>query len=247
MIKAIIIEDEEIAAIRLQNMIQEVDGSIVIQKIIQSVKQAIAYLSSNTPDLIFLDIHLSDSNSFEIFSQLDVHIPIIFTTAYSEYALKAFQQNSIDYLLKPVSMESLQQAIKKFKKYGASQVPDYKAIFSGEHHYKKRFLVKMSNALQSINVSDIAYFYSEDKMTFAKLKNGKYIPLDDTLNTLENQLDPNYFFRINRKYLTGIDSITRMYYASKSKIQIDLDPAPVEFNVFVSIEKIGKFKKWLSL
>lgn len=247
MIKAIIIEDEEIAAIRLQNMIQEADGSIVIQKIIHSVKQAVAYLSSNTPDLIFLDIHLSDSNSFEIFKEVEIHTPIIFTTAYSEYALKAFKQNSIDYLLKPISGESLGKAIEKFKKFGTSQTPDYRAIFSEEPQYKKRFLVKMNKALQTVDVSEISYFYSEDKVTFVKLKNGKSVPLDDTLTAIENQLDPKEFFRINRKYLVGIHSIKKMYYASKSKIQVDLEPESEEFNVFVSVERLGKFKKWLSI
>ncbi|MBQ4914572.1 response regulator transcription factor [Maribacter sp. MMG018] len=244
--KAIIIEDEEIAAIRLQNMVQEIDGSIVIHKVIQSVKKAVEYLTSNTPDLIFLDIHLSDSNSFEIFNHLEIKTPIIFTTAYSEYALKAFQQNSIDYLLKPVSKDTLQKAIEKFKTFGGSEVPNYKAIFSSEHHYKKRFLVKMNNTLQSINISEIAYFYSEDKVTFSKLKNGRNIPLDDTLNFLENQLDPKDFFRVNRKYLVGINSITKMYYASKSRIQVNLEPKPNDLNVMVSVERMGKFKIWLS-
>lgn len=248
MIKAIIIEDEEIAAIRLQNMIQDVDESIVIQKIIHSVKQAVSYLSSNTPDLIFMDIHLSDSNSFEIFKEIEVLTPIIFTTAYSEYALKAFKQNSIDYLLKPVSRETLMQAIEKFKKFGNSEVPDYSNIFSNqENEYRARFLVKMNNALQSVDINEVAYFYSEDKITFIKLNNNKSVPIDETLNTLEDQLDPKKFFRVNRKYLVGIHAIERMYYASKSKLQIDLNPKSEEFNVFVSVEKLGKFKKWLSI
>ena len=248
MIKAIIIEDEEIAAIRLQNMVQEIDAEIVVSKHITSTKKAREYLSSNVPDLIFMDIHLSDSNSFEIFKDLEVESPIIFTTAYSEYAIKAFKQNSIDYLLKPISRESLEQAINKFKKIGKSEIPNYRSLFLSEQpDYKKRFLVKMNKALQSIDISDIAYFYSEDKVTFIKLKNDKVVPIDDTLNALEEQLDPKAYFRINRKYLIGIDSIKQMYYASKSRIQVNLEPHPGGSTVLVSVERLGKFKKWLSL
>lgn len=248
MIKAIIIEDEEIAAIRLQNLVQELDDNIAVAKHMTSAKQAIEYLNSNVPDLIFLDIHLSDSNSFEIFNHLEVNSPIIFTTAYSEYAIKAFKQNSIDYLLKPISKEALGAALEKFKKLGRLEVPDYRGLLLGERKpYKQRFLVKMNNALQSIDIGDIAYFYSEDKVTFIKLKSDKSIPTDETLNALENELDPKQFFRINRKYLVGIDAITKMYYASKSKVQINLEPAPNDINVMVSVERLGKFKKWLSL
>ncbi|MEO0572750.1 MAG: LytTR family DNA-binding domain-containing protein [Bacteroidota bacterium] len=248
MIKAIIIEDEEIAAIRLQKLVQEIDGDIAIAKHITSAKQATEYLKDNVPDLIFLDIHLSDSNSFEIFNHIEVSSPIIFTTAYSDYAIKAFKQNSIDYLLKPISREALETAITKFKKLGKAQVPDYKDIFLGTPTtYKTRFLVKMNNALQSIDVADIAYFYSEDKVTFIKLKGNRSVPMDETLNALETELDPKQFFRINRKYLVGINAIERMYYASKSRIQVNLQPVPPDANVMVSVERLGKFKKWLSL
>ena len=248
MIKAIIIEDEEIAAIRLQKLVQEIDGNIVVAKHITSTKQAVEYLAKNNPDLIFLDIHLSDSNSFEIFNHLEVESPIIFTTAYSDYAIKAFKQNSIDYLLKPISREALETAITKFKKLDKTQIPDYRDIFLGSPAtYKTRFLVKMNNALQSIDIADIAYFYSEDKVTFIKLKGNRSVPMDETLNALETELDPKQFFRINRKYLVGINAIERMYYASKSRIQVNLEPVPPDTNVMVSVERLGKFKKWLSL
>ena len=250
MIRAIIIEDEEIAAIRLQNMIKELDGSIVVSKHLKSVAQAAKYLNANEPpDLIFLDIHLSDSNSFEIFKQVEVHSPIIFTTAYSDYAIKAFDQNSIDYLLKPISKRGLEKALTKFKRFGnTDQVPDYRALFhEAPDPFRQRFLVKVNNTLQSVPVSEIAYFYSEDKVTFIRLVDGKSIAMDETLNALMEQLDPKKFFRINRKYLISIDSITRMYYTSKSRIQVDLEPEPKEANVMVSVERLGRFKKWLSL
>ncbi|MEM8508035.1 MAG: LytTR family DNA-binding domain-containing protein [Bacteroidota bacterium] len=248
MIKTVIIEDEEIAAIRLQRMVQEVDSNIVVAKHIVSAKGAIEYLRSNVPDLIFLDIHLSDNNSFEIFKELEVNSPIIFTTAYSEYAIQAFKQNSIDYLLKPISKDALNAALEKFKKFAGAKVPDYKAMLLGEREpYKKRFLVKMNNTLQTVDTGKIAYFLSEDKITFIRLKDGKRIPIDDTLNALVDQLDPKRFFRINRKYLVCIDAIKKMYYTSKSRIQVNLAPLPDDVNVMVSVERLGKFKKWLSL
>lgn len=247
MIKTVIIEDEEIAAIRLQRMVQELDSNIVVVKHIVSASGAIEYLSSNVPDLIFLDIRLSDNNSFEIFKDLEVNSPIIFTTAYSEYAIQAFKQNSIDYLLKPISEEALDTALKKFRKFGRTKVPDYRGLLLGDWvPYKQRFLVKINNSLQSVDTKEIAYFFSEEKITFIRMKGGKRIPIDDTLNALTDQLDPNRFFRINRKYLVCIDAIKKMYYTSKSRIQVNLEPAPDDLHVMVSVERLGRFKKWLS-
>ncbi|SDH52772.1 LytR/AlgR family response regulator transcription factor [Winogradskyella thalassocola] len=248
MIDAIIIEDEDIAAIKLQKMIQELDQEIHIKKILSSVKESVEYLSVNTPDLIFLDINLSDGNSFEIFNLInDIKSKIIFTTAYSEYAIKAFEQNSIDYLLKPIPKVSLRRSLEKLKKYSNQNAPDYTKIF---YHpidtYKKRFLVKMNNVLVTIEVDDIAYLYSEDKLTFIKKKNNKRIPIDYSLKKLEEILNPSQFYRVNRKYMVHRKAISKMYYSSKSKIILHLDPTTDEEQVPVAIEKTGKFKKWLS-
>lgn len=149
MITAVIIEDEDIAAIRLQKMIQEINESIHILKILSSVKESVEYLSNKQPDVIFLDINLSDSNSFEIFNQVpNISSKIIFTTAYSEYAIKAFEQNSIDYLLKPISKENLTRSLQKLERLSNETIPDYQKIFHDtESSYKKRFLVKMNNSL----------------------------------------------------------------------------------------------------
>ncbi|SEL38231.1 two component transcriptional regulator, LytTR family [Aquimarina amphilecti] len=248
MTKAIIIEDESIAAIRLQNLIQEVNNQIIIVKVLTSINESIQYLSTESPDLIFLDINLSDGYSFEIFKILEINTPIIFTTAYSEYAIKAFEQNSIDYLLKPVAKNSLSRSIDKFFGLNKNKLPEYKDLFlHNGKDYKKRFLVKMNNSLKTIEIDQIAYFYTEEKLTFVKLWNGKKTPVDFSLKKLEQELDPSNYFRINRKYIIHLKSIGEMYYTSKSRIKISLDPDTSESNIFVAIEKIGKFKKWLSL
>ncbi|WP_051477683.1 LytR/AlgR family response regulator transcription factor [Aquimarina pacifica] len=249
MIKAIIIEDEDIAAIKLQKMIQDIDGSIQIQKIISSVKDSVVYLSNNQPDLIFLDINLSDNNSFEIFNQVpDIKSKIIFTTAYSEYAIKAFELNSIDYLLKPISKETLERSIQKLKSWDHEKTPNYKDIFlDNGGTFKKRFLIKLNNSLISIEIDEVAYFYSDDKVTFIKLKNDKNVPIDYSLKKLEELLNPVDFYRVNRKYIVHISSIKKMYYSSKSKIILHLEPTAEDDHISVPIEKIGQFKKWLSI
>ena len=248
MTKAIIIEDENIAAIRLQNLIQEVNDQIVITKILSSVNESIQYLSTESPDLIFLDINLSDGYSFEIFKILDINTPIIFTTAYSEYAIKAFEQNSIDYLLKPVNKVALLRSIQKFFLLKKNELPVYKdLLLHNGKDYKKRFLVKINSALKTIDIDQVAYFYTDEKLTFIQLWNGKKMPIDFSLKKLEEELDPSNYFRINRKYIIHLKSIDKMYYTSKSRIKIDLKPTANEENIFVAIEKLGKFKKWLSL
>ncbi|WP_062059566.1 LytR/AlgR family response regulator transcription factor [Aquimarina longa] len=248
MTKGIIIEDESIAAIRLQNLIQEANDQIVIIKVLASVNESIQYLSIETPDIIFLDINLSDGYSFEIFKILDINIPIIFTTAYSEYAIKAFEQNSIDYLLKPVTKEALIRSIDKFFTLNKSMLPTYQNLLTNNAQgYKKRFLVKMNTSLKIISIDEIAYFYTDEKISFLKLWDGKKLPIDSSLKKLEQELNPSNYFRINRKYIVHLKSIEEMYYTSKSRIKVTLKPTSNENNIFVAIEKIGKFKKWLSL
>jgi len=248
MINAIIIEDEDIAAIKLQKMIQELDSEIHISRILSSVKESVAYLKVYKPDVIFLDINLSDDNSFEIFKLVDdINSKIIFTTAYSEYAIKAFEHNSIDYLLKPIPKEALQRSIEKLRKYDNQESIDYnKILFNSEDSFKKRFLIKTNNNLKTVETDEIAYFYSEDKVTFIKLKNDTRLPIEHALKSLEGLLNPKEFYRINRKYIIHISAISKMYYSSKSKIMLHLKPAVENEQISVAIEKVGKFKKWLS-
>jgi DNA-binding LytR/AlgR family response regulator len=247
-LKAIIIEDENIAAIKLQKMIEDIDSSITISKLLSSVKESVVYLSKNHPDLIFLDINLSDNNSFEIFNLVPtIKSKIIFTTAYSEYAIKAFELNSIDYLLKPVSKDALKQSLRKLKELDSEMITDYRQVFHNPPQtFKKRFLVKMNSTLISISVHDVAYFYSDEKLTFLKLKTGKSIPINFALKKLETVLNPSEFYRINRKYIIRISSIKNMYYSSKSRVVLDLEPKAEEKKIIVAIEKLGHFKKWLS-
>ncbi|WP_083629611.1 LytR/AlgR family response regulator transcription factor [Tenacibaculum agarivorans] len=247
MMHSIIIEDEDIAAIKLQKMIQELDAEIHIARILSSVKESIAYLKEHKPDLIFLDINLSDDNSFEIFNVVtDIKSKIIFTTAYSEYAIKAFELNSIDYLLKPIAKKDLERSLQKMKSLNEIHIPNYKNLLTIEANYKKRFLIKQNNSLLTVTVEEIAYFFSEDKLTFIKLKNNKKLPIDETLKKLETLINPSQFYRINRRYLIHISSIEKMYYSSKSRIILHLKPPAEEQQVTVAIEKLGKFKKWLS-
>ncbi|WP_109434008.1 LytTR family DNA-binding domain-containing protein [Aquimarina sp. AU119] len=248
MIKAIIIEDEDIVAARLQKTIEKIDRDIVITKRLSSVKESIEYLMKESPDLIFLDINLSDGYSFEIFESLDIQTPIVFITAYSEFAIKAFEQNSIDYLLKPVSIDALNKSMDKFYMLKNQSVPNYKSLLDDVYQvkYKKRFLVKINQSLKVIEVKDVAYFYSDNKLTFIKHIDGSRIPIDFSLIKLEELLDPDNYFRINRKYIIHHKSIKEMFYASTSKIKLKLEPTPEDTNIYVALERIGKFKKWLS-
>lgn len=256
MIKALIVEDEILAADRLQVLIHEIASEIKIENKTHSVYDTIAYLKEYSVDLIFLDINLSDGLSFEIFDQIKNRTPIIFTTAYSEHAIKAFEQNSISYLLKPIKREELALAISKFKTYYDSNNRtrfavnfDYQELFQNFTTYKKRFLVKMNNSLEAIDVNEINYFYSQDKVTFLVTESGNRLPIELTLKQIESELDPSVFFRINRKYIIALESIKKMYYVSKSRIKVELTPenSYESDDVFVAIEKIGKFKKWLSI
>jgi DNA-binding LytR/AlgR family response regulator len=245
MIKIIIIEDEILIAERLKKMIESIEPEMKVIEVIDSVKEAISYLSDSIPDLIFLDINLSDDYCFKIFEEVNVTCPVIFVTAYSEYAIKAFEINSIDYLLKPISIPSLKKSIDKYK--SLTTFPNYtKMMIDMESRYRNRFLVKLNNQLKSISIDNIAYFFSEDKLTFACLNDGKKLPLDFSLKKIEEEINPNNFFRINKKYLISLNSIDEMYYVSKSKIKLQLKPTVEKEIIFVAIEKIGTFKVWLS-
>ncbi|MCZ8330688.1 MAG: LytTR family DNA-binding domain-containing protein [Flavobacterium sp.] len=245
MIKIIIIEDEILIAERLKKMIESIEPEMKVIEVIDSVKEAISYLSDSIPDLIFLDINLSDDYCFKIFEEVNVTCPVIFVTAYSEYAIKAFEVNSIDYLLKPISIPNLKKSIDKYK--SLTTFPNYtKMMIDMESRYRNRFLVKLNNQLKSISIDNIAYFFSEDKLTFACLNDGKKLPLDFSLKKIEEEINPNNFFRINKKYLISLNSIDEMYYVSKSKIKLQLKPTVEKEIIFVAIEKIGTFKVWLS-
>ncbi|MEA3497371.1 MAG: LytTR family DNA-binding domain-containing protein [Bacteroidota bacterium] len=248
----VIIEDEKIAANNLEKMLHEIDKNINIQCKIDSIEETVKWLSNNTVDLIFLDIHLADGLCFKIFEQIEVKTPIIFTTAYDQYAIKAFKVNSIDYLLKPIEIQELEKSLKKFKELNQIQIIneiDYSLLiksFANKIEYKERFIVRYAQKIKSIRVSDIAYFYINNENVFLCTTNNKNYPLDYSLDKLENIINPKEFFRINRQFIVNISSIENMYSLSKSRIKIELEPKS-NIETIVSFNRISDFRKWLNI
>jgi len=253
MIRIVIIEDETIAARNLQRLISELDIATTVIAKIESVKEAILTLPNLEIDLILMDIHLSDGNAFQIFENIEISKPIIFTTAFEEYALSAFKQNSVDYLLKPISKTDLKIAITKYENRFANNIQssniNYKELISrleqDKKSFKKRFLVQIGKKLLSINTTSIAYFFVEHKSSFIKTYEGKTYVIDSSLSQLETNLNPEYFFRINRQFLVNRQSIENIYYHSTSRLKVNLNPNS-NLTVWVSTDKISKIKKWLN-
>ena len=250
--KVLIIEDEEPAAKRLQKMLKEIEPGITVLDNIVSVSSAIKWFNENdSPDLVFSDIQLADGLSFEIFKGVNISCPIIFTTAYDQYAIDAFIVNSIDYLLKPIKKEELANAVSKYKKLaGSSTAPAFdinkliQTLNPGGVDYKKRFVVRYGEHIKTINIEEVVYFYTEDKVNFLCTKDGRRFVIDFNLDTLESTLDPKTFFRINRQYIIGIHSIAEMFAYTKSRVLIKLNP-PAKHETIVSTERSAEFKHWL--
>lgn len=247
----IIIEDEKPSARRLQRMLEKLD--IQAQTMLHSVEESIEWFINNVhPDLIFLDIQLSDGLSFEIFEVVDVKSAIIFTTAYDEYALQAFKLNSIDYLLKPIDEVELVKAIKKYKenqpitKQVTLDFNDIKNLLVNpiEREYKKRFSVKVGQHLKLVNIDEIECFYSENKGTYLFTSDSRNYLIDTTLELLEDELEPKTFFRISRKFIVNIHAIKDMVSYTNSRLQIKLNTYN-EQNVIVARERVKDFKNWL--
>lgn len=250
--KVLIIEDEEPAVKRLQKMLREIEPSINVLNNIVSVSSAIKWFTENqSPDLVFSDIQLSDGLSFEIFKAIEINCPIIFTTAYDQYAIDAFKVNSIDYLLKPIKKEDLANSLIKFKKIsGAVPVQSIdinkllQTINAAGADHKKRFIVRYGEHIKTINIEEVVYFYTEDKVNFLCTKDGRRFVIDYNLDTLETTLDPKTFFRINRQYIIGIHAISEMFAYTKSRVLIKLNP-PAKHETIVSTERSAEFKLWL--
>lgn len=250
MIKAIIIEDEAYAAERLKMLVKEVDRSIDIIAELSSVKDAVSWFMKNEADLIFLDINLSDGSAFNIFDQVAVKSPIIFTTAYHEYALKAFDQMSIDYLLKPISAEKLSKSIAKYKdltsqqKTISTQELSVLATLVNDSTKAKKFIVNIGNKVRVISESEIAYFSYDSKITFIHThENGRHT-VDYSLKQLEDMLSPTAYYRVNRQYLISRSSFDALHYYSATRVRILLKPSTSE-EIFLAREKIGDFKRWI--
>lgn len=246
----IIIEDEKLAAERLEELLNEIDPTITIQKRLASVEASVQWLRHNTPDLIFLDIQLADGISFSIFDAVDVRSPIIFVTADDHYAIKAFKVNSIDYLLKPVKKEELADSLKKLCSISGASRQDVEELIryikNKESGYKKRFLIRFGDTIRTVPTEEIAFFYSLEKSVFLSTKEKKHFPVDLTLDALEGMLNPERFFRINRKMIVAFESIRNMVPYSRSRIRIDLQPeSPKEVEALVSVERSASFKQWM--
>ncbi|SKB51798.1 LytR/AlgR family response regulator transcription factor [Dyadobacter psychrophilus] len=246
----LIVEDEELSAERLQKLIVGIDAGIRVLAIIPSVLETIAYLENDAktkPDLIFLDIHLEDDNGFRIIESLNLLIPVIFTTAFEEYLLKAFKANSIDYLLKPVNPLELQAALVKFKKLSAIP-PSGQAFLPAEvvvnEPYKDRFLCTAGPRIFTFKTSEIAYFTIEERATFLRLFDGRHFAVEYSLEKLSQILDPSLFFRINRTLLISIEAIRDIHTISAGRLKLELNPASSQ-EVHVSPDRITGFKNWL--
>ncbi len=250
MIDIIIIEDEKPAARRLQRMLTKLD--IETQTMLHSVAEAIDwFINHKHPELIFLDIQLSDGLSFEIFEHVNIKSAIIFTTAYDEYALKAFKLNSIDYLLKPIDQEELEAAISKFRNTQQQKdnidVNELRSLLTrstGDKTYKTRFTAQVGQHLKLVEVSDIACFFSENKATYLHCYSGRNYPVDIPLEQLEKELDPEKFYRINRKCILNINAIRDIISYTNSRLEIKLENFS-EFQLIVSRERVKDFKTWL--
>jgi DNA-binding LytR/AlgR family response regulator len=247
----LIIEDESLAAERLEKIIREIEPSANVLAKIGSVKESVQWLMHNSADIIFLDIQLSDGLSFNIFDHLAVSTPVIFTTAYDQYAIKAFQLNSVAYLLKPVRKKELEESLKKYHSMKSAFGIDFEhmmATYQGKKPgYKKRFLIRLGDQYKKVETSDIAYFFAMDKSIFCKTFRGKNLDMDDSLDTLEELLDPEKFFRINRKYIVHIDAIDHMTAWGRGRVKLDLKPEPDPgMEAVVSIERSAAFKRWMN-
>ena len=249
--KVLIIEDEKPAARRLNRMLEK--QKVEVCMMLHSVAEAKEwFLTNEHPDLIFLDIQLSDGLSFEIFEEIEIKSAVIFTTAYDQYALEAFKLNSIDYLLKPIDEDDLVVAINKYKSFrpkddtSVISFDDVKRLFNKEPEkiYKSRFTVKIGQHLKMITVAEIECFYSEDKATYAYTASGRSYLLETTLEQLEDQLQPNEFFRISRKFFVNINAIKDIIAYTNSRLKIQLNKY-VDYELIVSRERVKEFKNWL--
>jgi DNA-binding LytR/AlgR family response regulator len=253
--KVLIVEDEKPAADKLIRSLRRIDEHIEVLDVLDSVDKTVSWLRQQQADLIFLDIHLSDGLSFQVFEQLQAHgiqqidTPIIFTTAYDEYAIQAFKLNSIDYLLKPIGRRELESSLAKYQRLqpasaGLSQ--DMQSLLESlqQPRYKKRFMVSYGQRMKSVHTEDVAYFYAHEKMVFMLTFENQQFVLDQTIGELEDVLDPEHFFRINRKFIVNIDAIVQMHAYSKSRVKLDLKPQN-QLEAVVSVDRSPDFKAWL--
>lgn len=248
MIKYLIVENERLAYQELKRMMEKLRPEYKLMDRTETVVQSVEFLSTYTPDLILLDISLSDGSCFEIFNHVSIHVPIIFTTAYDEYAIQAFKHNSVDYLLKPIDEEDLQQALDKFEQLHLNKtdvVYDYKQLEKlVSKRTKNRFLIQAVDSYKYIETKDIAFFYSEDKVVFLHTFDDKRYIINYTLDQLETQMNNSVFFRASRNCITNIKAIKNIDKASNSRLALVLEPA-CPHEVVVSRVRVAEFLRWI--
>lgn len=252
--RVIIVEDESGVAQNLLDLLEEIEERVEVLEVLESVRDTVNWINSNkAPDLGFFDIRLGDGNSFDIFEKTEVSFPVIFTTAYDNYALKAFKVNSIDYLLKPLDKNSLELALDKYRSLFASReryeseklaglIKELKANLSSG--YKKSFLVYVKDRIIPVNVNEIAYFYLEAEMVYCKTFNGERFIVDQPLDRISSQTDPSGFYRANRQVIISRESVKNLSQHFNRKLKLHLDPSE-PFEILISKTKVTDFKKWL--
>lgn len=247
--EVVIVEDEQLAAEKLQGLIRNAAPDCEVIQILESVEEAVNWFSANpAPDLVFMDIQLDDGTSFEIFEEISIEAPIIFTTAFDQYALRAFKVNSVDYLLKPIDKDELARALVKFKKI-YNEKGDFEAKVSMlieqlSHKYKTRFFIRVGTRFQSIPVTCICAFFVEERSTFLKTLEGKTYDLDYSLDQLQTLVDPRQFYRVNRNFLINISCINDIVSYSTNRLKLRLSVG-FEEGIIVSRDKVSDFKHWM--
>ena len=249
--RVLIIEDETAASENLIAMLQEIDSEIEVLQVLESVQQTVRWLSSHpAPDLIFMDIHLSDGSAFTLFQEMEVTVPIVFTTAYDQYALDAFTVNSVDYLLKPIKTSELTRALDKFKRWTQSDVMDYlqrmmKMRPAGSGNYTTSLLVPVKDKLVPVSMDDVACIYSTDRKTQIYLKSGQMMLYSRSLDSIVGGLDPSKFFRANKQYIVARDCVKEIVVWFDSRLLVSM-PIELPEPLFVSKNKAAEFKNWMT-
>lgn len=246
--KIIIFEDERHNAERLIQLLQKCMPVVEVLAVIESIEEGLAWFKRNTQaDLIFMDIQLSDGNCFELFEKTEIHIPVIFTTAYDNFALQAFKVYSVDYLMKPIDVKDLKRALEKYEYFKAAPDPGVNLSKIAEEFFRRentRFLGKINNQLVYVKAKDIAHIHFADGLTWAVTMTEQKVPLDYSLDQIEKLLDKGLFFRINRKLIIHIDAIKKITTYYNSRFILQLQPA-VGVDAIISRERVGGFKAWL--
>lgn len=248
--KVLIIEDERPASQKLKRMLDELDKTIDVSAILESVEGSINWFLNNPhPDLVFMDIQLDDGLCFEIFENIKIDTPVIFTTAYEKYAIRAFRVNSVDYLLKPIKKKELADALAKYRKIHAGNT-DYSAInrFLEEMNpeRRERLLIKVGQHYRSVQIKDVQFFYTRDGSVFIKTEGGRDYALDFSLDRAEKMTDPKRFFRVNRNYIVNISAIKDIIAYSASRLKLLVDGHSDEDDILVSRDRVAQFKKWMN-